>query len=262
MVKSRRRAPSSLKAVSHGITSVAPVIPGMEREEDWLAHRDGTIESLSPEGHLERVLAGRVAELLWRLNRVTRFETAVAAYQVGRAVHDRILADVYAFGIDAIDDQAEGKRDDLPEPTPEEMALAREMRIIPGQDQLDKIMRYEAHLHRQWLQTLHELEALQARRLGQPTSPASISAPPPPSSAASRPLLCPKDDGFPPPRLHSPRRLLRRAALPGAAAVGRAGRRARRGRGRRSRVARGGTAGLSRYAARRQAAPVVLCAQH
>jgi hypothetical protein len=29
-------------------------------------------------------------------------------------------------------------------------------------------MRYETDLHRIWLQTLHELEALQARRRGQP----------------------------------------------------------------------------------------------
>jgi hypothetical protein len=30
-------------------------------------------------------------------------------------------------------------------------------------------MRYETHLHRQWVQTLHELEALQQRRKGLPT---------------------------------------------------------------------------------------------
>jgi hypothetical protein len=30
-------------------------------------------------------------------------------------------------------------------------------------------MRYEAHLHRQYIQTLHELEALQARRRGERT---------------------------------------------------------------------------------------------
>ncbi len=30
-------------------------------------------------------------------------------------------------------------------------------------------MRYEAHLHRQLLQTMHELEALQARRQGHAT---------------------------------------------------------------------------------------------
>lgn len=76
-------------------------------------------------------------------------------------------ADAYRFGAEAIIEQAEGKRDDLPEPSPEEMDLQRELRIIPWRDQLEKIMRYESHLHRQWVQTLHEIEALQTRRRGE-----------------------------------------------------------------------------------------------
>jgi hypothetical protein len=34
---------------------------------------------------------------------------------------------------------------------------------------LERIPRYEAHLHRQLMQTMHELEALQARRRGEVT---------------------------------------------------------------------------------------------
>ena len=62
-------------ATRHGIRSPAPVVPGVEKEEDWEEHRDGVLESLSPEGHLEFVLAERVALLSWRLHRVTRYET-------------------------------------------------------------------------------------------------------------------------------------------------------------------------------------------
>jgi hypothetical protein len=62
-------------AVQHGIRSPAPVVPGVEKKEDWEEHRHGILESLSPEGHLEFVLAERVALLSWRLNRVTRYET-------------------------------------------------------------------------------------------------------------------------------------------------------------------------------------------
>ena len=61
-------------ATRHGIRSPAPVIPGVEKYEDWEEHRDGVLESLQHEGHLETVLAERVALLLWRLNRVTRYE--------------------------------------------------------------------------------------------------------------------------------------------------------------------------------------------
>jgi hypothetical protein len=61
-------------ATRHGIRSPAPVIPGLEKAEDWDDHRDGVLESLSPEGHLELVLAERIALLSWRLYRVTRYE--------------------------------------------------------------------------------------------------------------------------------------------------------------------------------------------
>src|SRR5215212_4016431 len=69
-------------ATQHGIRSPAPVIPGVEKKEDWEEHRDGILKSLSPEGHLEFVLAERVALLSWRLHRVTRYETeSIALYQ-------------------------------------------------------------------------------------------------------------------------------------------------------------------------------------
>jgi hypothetical protein len=58
------------------------VVPGAEKQEDWEEHRDGVIESLSPVGHLEEVLAERVALLSWRLHRVTRYETeSIALFQ-------------------------------------------------------------------------------------------------------------------------------------------------------------------------------------
>src|SRR5918995_1202581 len=69
-------------AVQHGIRSPAPVVPGVEKAEEWEDHRDGVLDSLSPVGYLEFVLAERVALLSWRLHRVTRFETeSIALYQ-------------------------------------------------------------------------------------------------------------------------------------------------------------------------------------
>jgi hypothetical protein len=54
----------------------------VERKVDWEEHRDGVLESLSPEGHLETMLAERVALLSWRLHRVVRYETeSIALYQ-------------------------------------------------------------------------------------------------------------------------------------------------------------------------------------
>ena len=69
-------------ATRHGIRSPAPVVPGIESTEEWERHLAGVLESLSPEGHLEVVLAERVALFSWRLHRVTRYETeGIALYQ-------------------------------------------------------------------------------------------------------------------------------------------------------------------------------------
>ena len=59
-------------------------------------------------------------------------------------------------------------------------SAAKARRILPSKDDLMQIIRYEAHLHRQYIQTLHELEAIQARRRGErvPLARLDISGPP------------------------------------------------------------------------------------
>ncbi|PLS82606.1 MAG: hypothetical protein CYG60_24075 [Actinobacteria bacterium] len=79
-------------ATRHGISSPAPVIPSLEKREDWQEHRDGILDNLSPVGHLEFTLAERVALLSWRLHRVTRYETetiALSQEQVEEDIHKR-----------------------------------------------------------------------------------------------------------------------------------------------------------------------------
>src|SRR5215203_6069238 len=83
-------------ATRHGIRSPAPVVPGVEKAEDWEEHCGSVLESLQPEGHLETVLAERVALLSWRLNRVTRYETESIALFQEKAEDD--LADRRRFG--------------------------------------------------------------------------------------------------------------------------------------------------------------------
>src|ERR687885_2148859 len=94
-------------AARHGIRSPAPVVPGIEKAEDWEAHGAGVLESLKPEGHLETVLAERVALLSWRLHRVTRFETeSIALYQekADDDLADQRSFDGYAFGAEHPED--------------------------------------------------------------------------------------------------------------------------------------------------------------
>jgi hypothetical protein len=262
-------------ATRHGIRSPAPVVPGAEKQEDWDEHREGVLESLSPEGHLEEVLAERVALLSWRLHRVTRYETEAIALCQERVEEDlakerrfgsgpdhpeavrsnaksaeqdyKLLkrfakmeddkrlssfdADTIIWGaMECVDKVAEGEVDPeellksvsvsgLPDSDswegyegwtagtvrtvieaiaqatdeePEELLeaatrdarfksqrtkletekverdvrnMARE-RLLPDDETLNKVARYEAHLSRLFHKALHELEALQVRRAG------------------------------------------------------------------------------------------------
>ncbi len=85
-------------ATRHGIRSPAPVIPGLEKAEDWEEHRSGVLESLSPEGHLENVLAERVALMSWRLHRVTRYEREAIALSQEKVEEDLAEARRFSFG--------------------------------------------------------------------------------------------------------------------------------------------------------------------
>jgi hypothetical protein len=79
-------------ATRHGISSPAPVVPGLEKREDWEEHRDGMLANLSPVGQLEVTLAERVALLSWRLHRVTRYEIgaiAISQETIEDDIHDR-----------------------------------------------------------------------------------------------------------------------------------------------------------------------------
>jgi len=79
-------------ATRHGISSPVPVVPGLEKREDWESHREGILENLFPVGSLEITFAERVALLSWRLHRVTRYETetiALSQQKIEADIHDR-----------------------------------------------------------------------------------------------------------------------------------------------------------------------------
>ena len=121
------KAASSRNAITHGVFSSLPIIPGVERPEDWEALRARVRIDLKPEGAIEESLADHVAHLLWRRQRVWRYATAVAA-------------------------RAEANPDDDP--------LAADRADY-------RVIRYEAHLTRQLHTTLNRLAALQRARRGE-----------------------------------------------------------------------------------------------
>jgi hypothetical protein len=149
---------SSLNAIIHGINSHYPVVNPSESIEAWEFHFDGIKASLAPEGHLELILVLRIAQILWRLERVVYFETAV----IGTRNID--VAGGVIGNVKFIKEHA-GKTIDPN--TMAHLTLQETVdRLIPDNENLERIKRYEAHHHRMWIQTLHELEALQTRRKG------------------------------------------------------------------------------------------------
>jgi len=83
-----RTAATAFNALRHGLTSDAPVIPGVESYEAWEAHRQAVVADLSPQDAMESTLADRIARLLWRLRRVDRYECATIDVGRGRVEFD------------------------------------------------------------------------------------------------------------------------------------------------------------------------------
>lgn len=165
------KARVSKNATSHGIWSFHPVvIEGFETKEKWESFLREMFESLAPEGAFEKELAERIAVALWRLRRVTHYETAVVNRQFIETADDLYISASYAAG-----------GAEVPDPDEARVAAYSQTRVIPSANEVDKITRYETHLHRLFIQTLHELEARQARRRGEPTllTRHDISFPPP-----------------------------------------------------------------------------------
>ena len=146
------KATSSGNALTHGLTSNAPTIPG-ETVEAWQDHRAAIVASLDPVGALETALAERAALLLWRLNRVWRAEVALVTRQIDKRMK---------FDLD-------GMMGTPCDPAEASVPYAAE----------DHVSRYETHLSRQLWATLNHLEAWQRRRQGdpQPLARLEVNAP-------------------------------------------------------------------------------------
>ncbi len=138
-------------ATKHGIFAQTPVIPGVESAEQWDLLRRDVLDWFQLEGEFAVALGERVAMLLWRLKRVARMETE----------------DVRHYQADVPDDWASSMRlAGLPVPdrkTREQVEEMRRMmmaRLLPGEETMEKILRYESRMHRYMLQTLYMIMVL------------------------------------------------------------------------------------------------------
>ena len=147
-----------LNPVKHGVLSQTPVLPLVERAEDWVRLREGTLEYFQVEGIVEEGLADQIAMLMWRRYRLVRFETeSIARYL------EAVPEDYERMRAAAQSPEAGGER------AIEEMDRMLSERLLPGSEDLEKMMRYETRIHRFLLQSIHQLLVLQALRNGRGT---------------------------------------------------------------------------------------------
>jgi hypothetical protein len=134
------RLATDLSKVRHGVRCERPVIPKMESPLEWETHLDAFIESLSPSGSVEYMIAYRIALNYWRLGRLTRAEIA--------AVSTEIEEDPFS---------SDGKA-----------ALSKH--FLPYADTLDRLIDYERHLCGMIRRDFNQLERFQALRTGRPVA--------------------------------------------------------------------------------------------
>ena len=168
-----------------------------EDPEAWCAFHDEVLNDFKPEGPVQVGLASRIAEIMWRLRRIARAEQqSVSVAQTRRDVlavdrshaqpasgpADRPLA---TSGNGPDPDAIAGRRQDgaralgfYADVLIADMSASRHLEslpvLLPDDRTLEMLVRYEAHLSRDLKHTLHELEALQERRRGNPTPLARI----------------------------------------------------------------------------------------
>ena len=125
------KAIASQNALSHGIFSQRALVHG-ESAEEWDEFHNAVITDLAPEGFFTAEIAARIANTLWRLRRVQRYETAASNLTHGQ------------FCMRALSDISRSYP----------LERAEEMAVLPSQLHLKKIAKYEAHLsrclHRDW----------------------------------------------------------------------------------------------------------------
>ncbi|TMB68473.1 MAG: hypothetical protein E6J43_06185 [Chloroflexi bacterium] len=133
-------------AIKHGVLAQTPVLPLVESEEEWAELRQDVLDWFDLRGPFRESLGERAAMLIWRLKRAARAETeATRAYQ--KDVPEDWKSSMMMEGLPIPDRKT---RDRVKEEC--RMLMAR---LLPGDETMDKILRYESKLHRYLLQTLY-----------------------------------------------------------------------------------------------------------
>jgi len=149
------KAVTRLNSARHGVYSVTPVLPKVERQADWLQHHDSVFADVAPDGYVQEIIAERIALNSWRLRRLVRYERE----QV-RNRHRNIATNL------ALNAVEEGRKLQ-PEPLDEDLdRLDRWFMdaLVPYEKELMLLMRWEGRLVRDLRRDLLHMEHMQRQR--------------------------------------------------------------------------------------------------
>jgi hypothetical protein len=166
------KARVSRNAVKHGILAETPVLMRVESQEKWEALKRDVFEFFDLQGPMLESLGTRAAGLIWRLDRASRFETEATAQYIEEVPEDwyrsmklegrrvSVLRDGPAGPpFAAAQDRPQDERD-ITKADVEEMYRMMMARLLPGDEVMGKVMRYETKVHRFLMQTLYQIMIL------------------------------------------------------------------------------------------------------
>jgi hypothetical protein len=151
-----------MNANKHGLLS--EVIPGHEVDA-YTRHLELIRAHYEPCGYLEEVLTERIANILWRLARVARYEQAVIKRNVDHHLRRDSGASLPEL-LTELDQLAESREPDAAELIQYATTYLNEavaLSSLPA-DLVDKVPRYEAHLDRSLRRAMEQLQDLIASR--------------------------------------------------------------------------------------------------
>ena len=168
----------SRNSVKHGLLSKDIVIKN-ESESEFVRFRQSLYLELAPAGELEQLLADRIIASFWRLKRVGKIEVELlnnlSSFQIIGPAQSPVpvmkLTKTYEDGSTEIVTSGASVKADSEDDSPDEMSLGQAVHAdFSGTNTLGKFRRYEAHIDRTLYKALHELQRLQAVRLGHKVS--------------------------------------------------------------------------------------------
>jgi len=143
------KAISKLNALKHGLLSNEILLKG-ENEQSLTELGKQIIQSLHPVGELEILLVDRIVANFWRLRRVMEVEKAAMEWEK----YDEGVEINLGFGYPK-DEKLE-----------EQQKERKQTRNMIANNNTEQILRYETTIERSLYRALHELQRLQASRLG------------------------------------------------------------------------------------------------